>query len=69
LARGRVKWFSDEKGYGFIESESGEALFVHYSQIVADGFKTLREGAPVEFEVVDGSRRREAARVRELKQD
>ncbi len=62
MARGRVKWFSDEKGYGFIEPEDGsEDLFVHYSEIVGEGFRTLEEGSSVEFEVVDGraaSRRR-----------
>ncbi|MBX6763883.1 MAG: cold-shock protein [Rubrobacteraceae bacterium] len=57
MARGRVKWFSDEKGYGFIENEDGgEDLFVHYSEIVGEGFKTLEEGALVEFEVVEGRR-------------
>jgi len=57
VARGRVKWFSDEKGYGFIENEDGgEDLFVHYSEIVGEGFKTLEEGALVEFEVVEGRR-------------
>ncbi len=55
MGRGKVKWFSDEKGYGFIEnSEGGEDLFVHYSEISGEGFRTLEEGAEVEFEVVDG---------------
>jgi CspA family cold shock protein len=64
VARGRVKWFSDEKGYGFIESEGGgEDLFVHYSEIVGEGFRTLEEGSEVEFEVVDGRRGKQASKV------
>lgn len=64
MARGRVKWFSDEKGYGFIESEGGgEDLFVHYSEIVGEGFRTLEEGTEVEFEVVDGRRGKQASKV------
>ena len=65
MARGRVKWFSDEKGYGFIENEDGgEDLFVHYSEIVGDGFKTLEEGALVQFEVIEGRRgKMQASRV------
>ncbi|MFQ6131454.1 MAG: cold-shock protein [Armatimonadota bacterium] len=53
MATGKVKWFSDEKGYGFLEREDGEDIFVHFSAIVGDGFRTLQEGAEVEFEVVD----------------
>lgn len=49
--RGKVKWFNDAKGYGFIEQESGEDVFVHFSAIQMDGFKTLREGQDVEFDV------------------
>ena len=64
VARGRVKWFSDEKGYGFIEPEDGsEDLFVHYSEIVGEGFRTLEEGSSVEYEVVDGRRGKQASRV------
>lgn len=63
MARGKVKWFSDEKGYGFIEEEGGEDLFVHYSEIVGDGFRTLEEGSTVEFDVVDGRRGKQASRV------
>jgi CspA family cold shock protein len=54
MAKGTVKWFSPEKGYGFISSETGEDLFVHFSEIQGDGFKTLEDGAPVEFDIVDG---------------
>ena len=65
VARGRVKWFSDEKGYGFIEPEGGgEDVFVHYTEIVGEGFRTLEEGSVVEFEVVDGRRDdKQASRV------
>mgnify|MGYP001295994646 FL=1 len=63
MERGRVKWFSNEKGYGFIERESGEDVFVHYSAIQAEGYKTLEEGEEVEFEIVQGARGPQAANV------
>ena len=64
MARGRVKWFSDEKGYGFISPDGGgEDLFVHYSEIGGEGFRTLEEGSQVEFEVVDGRRGKQASKV------
>jgi CspA family cold shock protein len=64
VPRGRVKWFSDEKGYGFIEPEDGgEDLFVHYSEVTGEGFRTLEAGSTVEFEVVDGRRGKQASRV------
>ena len=64
MSRGRVKWFSDEKGYGFIENEEdGEDLFVHFSEIVGEGFKSLEEGSQVEFEVIDGRRGKQASKV------
>ncbi|MCS7180177.1 MAG: cold shock domain-containing protein [bacterium] len=50
--KGKVKWFNNKKGYGFIERENGEDVFVHYSSIVGQGYKTLNEGDTVEFEVV-----------------
>ncbi len=63
MARGRVKWFSEEKGYGFIEGEDGD-FFVHYTEIVGEGFRTLEEGGEVVFEVADGEGgRKQAARV------
>jgi len=63
MARGRVKWFSNEKGYGFIEQEGGEDVFVHYSAIQQEGFKSLEEGQEVEFDIVVGSRGPQAANV------
>jgi CspA family cold shock protein len=64
--QGSVKWFSSEKGYGFITREKGEDVFVHYSAIQMPGFKTLEEGQRVEFEVVQGSRGPQAVNVRQL---
>lgn len=63
LAEGTVKWFSNEKGYGFIEREDGEDLFVHFSEIQVDGFKTLSEGQKVEFEVTEGAKGLQASNV------
>ena len=60
---GKVKWFSAEKGYGFIEREDGSDVFVHYSVIQDEGFKSLTEGQNVEFEIVDGNRGPQAANV------
>ncbi len=63
MANGKVKWFSEQKGYGFIESEEGEDVFVHYSAIQSDGFKTLNQGQEVEFEVTTGPKGPQAANV------
>ena len=60
---GKVKWFSAEKGYGFIEREEGGDVFVHFSAIQDQGFKTLAEGQQVEFDIVDGARGPQAANV------
>jgi cold shock protein len=60
---GKVKWFNAEKGYGFIEREDGGDVFVHFSAILDQGFKTLTEGQPVEFEIVEGARGPQAANV------
>jgi len=61
--QGKVKWFNAEKGYGFIEREDGGDVFVHYSAIQEDGFKTLEEGQVVEFDIVEGERGPQAANV------
>ena len=63
MAQGTVKWFSNEKGYGFIEREGGEDVFVHFSAISGEGYKTLTEGQRVEFEVVQGQKGLQAANV------
>lgn len=64
VPQGTVKWFSNEKGYGFIARPDGEDLFVHFSAIEGDGYRTLHEGQEVEFEVVDGDKGQQAANVR-----
>lgn len=64
--KGTVKWFNAEKGYGFIQVEGGNDVFVHFSAIQGDGFKTLDEGQAVEFEVTEGSRGPQAANVQKL---
>jgi CspA family cold shock protein len=66
MSKGRVKWFNDAKGYGFIEQETGEDVFVHFTAIQTDGFKTLAEGQQVEFEVTDGKKGPQAANVLKL---
>ena len=63
MAEGTVKWFSIEKGYGFIERAEGEDVFVHFSAITMDGYKSLQEGQRVEFEVVQGQKGLQAANV------
>lgn len=63
---GKVKWFNAEKGFGFIEREGGDDVFVHFSAIQTDGFKTLDEGQEVEFEITDGARGPQAANVVKL---
>lgn len=60
---GKVKWFSAEKGYGFIAREDGDDVFVHFSAIQDEGFKTLNEGQDVEFDIVEGARGPQAANV------
>lgn len=64
--QGKVKWFNAEKGYGFIEREDGGDVFVHFSAIQTDGFKTLEEGQAVEFDIVEGGRGPQAANVVKL---
>jgi len=63
MAKGKVKWFNDAKGFGFIEQDSGEDVFVHFSSIQMDGFKTLAEGQMVEFEVASGAKGLHASSV------
>lgn len=64
--QGRVKWFNNTKGYGFIGREDGADVFVHYSAIVADGFRSLNEGDLVEFEITQGQKGPQAANVTKL---
>ncbi|MDR2523203.1 MAG: cold-shock protein [Synergistaceae bacterium] len=66
MAQGTVKWFNESKGYGFITADEGKDVFVHYSAIVGDGFKTLAEGQKVSFEIVNGEKGPQAASVSRL---
>jgi len=66
MAAGKVKWFNDAKGFGFITGEDGTDAFVHYGDINADGFKTLAEGDSVEFEVTQGPKGPKAINVRKV---
>ena len=66
MQKGTVKWFNNQKGYGFISDEEGKDIFVHFSGIVNDGYKTLEEGQAVEFEVVQGAKGPQATNVTKL---
>jgi cold shock protein len=64
MTRGRVKWFNDQKGFGFIEVEGAKDVFVHHSAILGEGFKSLKEGDEVEFEITQGQKGPSAANVK-----
>ncbi len=66
MAKGTVKWFSDQKGYGFITTEEGSDVFVHHNEIQGEGYKTLNEGQAVEFEIQNGQKGDQAVRVVKL---
>ncbi len=66
LQRGKVKWYSEEKGYGFIEVKEGNDVFVRFSSILEKGYKSLEDEQEVEFEIIDGDRGPEASNVRKL---
>lgn len=66
MSKGTVKWFSNSKGYGFISDENGKDVFVHYSGLNMEGFKSLEEGQAVEFDVVDGAKGPQATNVTKL---
>ncbi|MEQ2472560.1 cold-shock protein [Laedolimicola intestinihominis] len=66
MNKGTVKWFNNQKGYGFISDEQGNDIFVHFSGIKSDGFKSLEEGQAVEFDVVDGAKGPQATNVTKL---
>jgi len=66
MSRGTVKWFNNQKGFGFISDENGKDVFVHFSGIKSEGFKTLEDGAEVEFDVVEGQKGPQATNVTKL---
>ena len=66
MTKGTVKWFNDKKGFGFLSQEEGDDVFVHHTSIQAEGFKTLREGQEVEFEIQDGPKGPQAVNVKAL---
>ena len=69
MTQGTVKWFSNEKGYGFISRADGEDVFVHFSAISGEGYRSLHEGQEVEFDIVEGDKGQQAANVRPMTQE
>ena len=67
MSKGTVKWFNNQKGYGFITAEDGKDVFVHFSGLNMEGFKTLEEGASVEFDITDGAKGPQAVNVEAVK--
>jgi CspA family cold shock protein len=67
MAKGKVKWFSNQKGYGFVTAEDGKDVFVHFSAIQGEGYKSLNEGDEVEFEVTQGPKGEQATNVKRVK--
>lgn len=67
MSKGTVKWFNNQKGYGFITAEDGKDVFVHFSGLNMEGFKTLEEGASVEFDIIDGAKGPQAVNVEVVK--
>jgi len=66
MTKGKVKWFNDSKGFGFLEQDGGDDVFCHFSAITGDGFKSLQEGDVVEFEIIKGPKGLQAADVRKI---
>ena len=64
MGKGKVKWFSNHKGYGFIVTEDGQEIFVHHTAILGEGFKTLKENEPVDFDIVETDKGKQAANVK-----